>query len=131
MERDSEHFIPARLRMAYIYYQQQDKDQARRILEEIRKALAPDREEIYLTISYFYEEENRWDRAIAALKRRTGKGSPAGGNPLPPGGPLRKNQKIGKKASAKSKKCWNWTRKIPDAQNFLGYTYAECRHPPG
>jgi tetratricopeptide (TPR) repeat protein len=67
VDRDSEQFVPAWLRLAYLHYQLGEKDQARRVLEDLR-TLAPHREEIYLTESYFFEEENLWDRAIKALQ---------------------------------------------------------------
>ena len=37
-----------------------------RVLEEMRR-LAPDREEIYLTSSYFFEEDSQWDRPARRL----------------------------------------------------------------
>ena len=123
VERDSEHFIPARLRLAFMYYQQKDNEQARRILNEIR-GLAPDREEIYLTISYFYEEEKRLDQAIATLKEGLDK--------VPR--PLELHfrlailyEKTKKRDESIShiKKVLELDPKNADAQNFLGYTYAD------
>ena len=67
MARDSENFVSARLRLAYIYFQERQKDQAYRLMEEL-KAMVPEREDVYLTLAYFYEDERRWDRAIAVLK---------------------------------------------------------------
>ncbi len=122
--RDSEQFIPARLRMAYLYYQMKDKEQAYRILNEIRN-LDPDREEIYLTLSYLYEEDNLWDRAIAILEEALEK------VPKPTEihfrlAVLYDKKKDREESIAHIKKVLELEPENPDAQNFLGYTYAEA-----
>ena len=124
MGRDSENFIPARLRLAYVYYQKQQKDQARQILEEL-KAQAPDREDIYLTISYFYEEENMWHRAIATLQEGLAR--------LPKSAEIHfrlailyEKQKDREASIRQIKKVLELDPENADALNFLGYSYAEA-----
>jgi Tfp pilus assembly protein PilF len=123
VSRGAKNFIQARLRMAYLTFQMGDKERARQILNELL-TLAPNQEEIYLTSAYFYEEENQWDRAIQALKAGQGK--------------VERPQEIYFRLAVLYEKQHNRQESIqqikkvleldpnnPDAQNFLGYTYAE------
>jgi tetratricopeptide (TPR) repeat protein len=121
--RESEQFLLARLRMAYLQYHQGDKERARQILEDLRK-MAPDREEIYLTSDYFYEEEGLWDQAIEVLKLGLDK----------VGHPeeiyfrlamLYEKKQERNESIIYIKKVLEINPGNPDAQNFLGYTYAE------
>jgi tetratricopeptide (TPR) repeat protein len=121
--RESEQFVLARLRMAYLEYQQGDKGRARQILEDLRKT-APDREEVYLTSSYLDEEEGLWDRAIEVLKQGIGKVE------HPEEIYFRLAMIYEKKQEPNEsiiyiKKVLELNPDNPDAQNFLGYTYAE------
>ena len=122
--RDSENFIQARLRMAYLTFQMGDKERARQILTELLTQ-APQQEEIYLTNSYFYEEDNQWDLAIQALKAGLGK--------------VERPQEIHFRLAVLYEKQNNRSESIQeikkvleldpnnaDAQNFLGYSYAEA-----
>jgi tetratricopeptide (TPR) repeat protein len=122
--RNCENFIPARLRLAYLYFQQGEKDQAYRLLPELKEA-APNREDIYLTWAFFYEDERRWDRAIGVLKE--------GLEQLP------RSEEINFRLAViyeKKKDLQNSIKYIkvvleldpdnPDAQNFLGYSYADA-----
>jgi len=123
VEHPSEHFLPARLRMAYLTYQQKYKDQAYRILEELR-TLAPDREEVYLSLAYFYEEDNRTERAIAVLTEGLEK------VPRPVElhfrlAVLYEKAKNRDESIRQIKKVLELDPRNPDAQNFLGYTYAD------
>ena len=120
---ESEQFILARLRMAYLQYHQGDKERARQILEDLQK-LAPDREEVYLTSAYFYEEEGLWDRAIEVLKQGLDKVE------RPEEICFRLAMIYEKKQEQNEsiiyiKKVLEINPGNPDAQNFLGYTYAE------
>jgi len=120
---ESEQFILARLRMAYLQYHQRDKERARQILEDLQK-LAPDREEVYLTSAYFYEEEGLWDRAIEVLKQGLDKVE------RPEEICFRLAMIYEKKQEQNEsiiyiKKVLEINPGNPDAQNFLGYTYAE------
>jgi tetratricopeptide (TPR) repeat protein len=124
VDRASEQFIPARLRLAYLHYQMREKDQARIVLEDLQK-LAPNREEVYLTESYFFEEENLWDRAIKALQA----GLPKVDRPAEIYFRLAMlYEKINnREGSIESiKKVLELDPDNPDAQNFLGYSYAEA-----
>jgi tetratricopeptide (TPR) repeat protein len=124
VNRDSEHFIPARLRMAYLLYQQQETAQAHRILEEIRP-LAPDREEIYLTLSYFYEKENQVEKALEILKEGLGQVQ----KPLEIHfrlAVLYDKQKNREESIRHIKQVLELEPANPEAQNFLGYSYAEA-----
>ena len=114
--------LPARLRMAYLLYQQGDKDRARQILNDIRK-LAPDREEIYLTSSYFYEEESLWDRAIGILKEGMDKVERPGEIYFRLA--VLYENRTRNESITYIKKVLELDPNNPDAQNFLGYTYAE------
>ena len=110
--------------MAYLTFQMGHKEQARQILAELM-TLAPTHEEIYLTSSYFYEEENQWDRAIQALNAGLGKVS----RPAEIHFRLaviyeKQNQRD--KSIQEIKKVLELDPKNPDAQNFLGYSYAEA-----
>src|SRR5208337_3544986 len=121
--RESEQFVLARIRMAYLQYHQGDKERARQLLEDLQK-LAPDREEIYLTSSYFYEEEGLWDRAIEVLKQGLDKVE------RPEEIYFRLAMIYEKKQERNEsiiciKKVLGINPDNPDAQNFLGYTYAE------
>ena len=121
--RESEQFLLARLRVAYLEYHQGDKQRARQTLEELQK-LAPTREEVYLTSSYFYEEEGLWDRAIEVLKQGIGKAE------HPEEIYFRLAMIYAKKQEPNDsiiyiKKVLEINPNNPDAQNFLGYTYAE------
>jgi tetratricopeptide (TPR) repeat protein len=121
--RESEQFILARLRMAYLQYQQGDKERSRQILEDLQK-LAPDREEVYLTSSYFYEEEGLWDKAIGVLKQGLDKVE------RPAEIYFRLAMIYEKKRERNEsiiyiKKVLEINPDNSDAQNFLGYTYAE------
>jgi tetratricopeptide (TPR) repeat protein len=124
VDRTAEQFIPARLRLAYLLYQLGEKERARHLLDDLRK-LAPHREEIYLTESYFLEEENLWDRAIKVLE--------AGVNKVARPAELYYHLAVlfektsNREESIKNiKKVLELDPDNPDAQNFLGYTYAEA-----
>jgi tetratricopeptide (TPR) repeat protein len=123
VERTSEFYVPARLRLAYLYYQEKKKDQARRIMDEI-KAMAPDREEIYLTISYFYEEEGLWHRAISALEEGV-KQVPKSAELYSRLALLYEKQKNRAESIKLIKKALELEPDNPDLLNFLGYSYAE------
>jgi tetratricopeptide (TPR) repeat protein len=119
----SEQFIQARLRLAYLNFQLGDKVQAQQILDKLQ-TLAPQREEIYLTKSYFYEEDNQWDQAIQALK--------AGLAHVQRPAELHFRlaviyEKQNKRSDSieQVKKVLELEPNNPDAQNFLGYSYAE------
>ena len=122
--RESEYFIQARLRMAYLTFQMGDKQRARQILNELLTQ-APKQEEIYLTNSYFYEEDNQWDLAIQALTAGLEK--------------VERPQEIYFRLAVLYEKQNNRPESIQqikkvleldpnnaDAQNFLGYSYAEA-----
>ena len=122
--RESEFFIQARLRMAYLTFHMGNKERARQILNELLTQ-APKQEEIYLTNSYFYEEDNQWDLAIQALTAGLGK--------------VERPQEIYFRLAVLYDKQNNRTESIQqikkvleldpnnaDAQNFLGYSYAEA-----
>ena len=122
--RESEYFIQARLRMAYLTFQMGNKERARQILNELLTQ-APKQEEIYLTNSYFYEEDNQWDLAIQALTAGLGK--------------VERPQEIYFRLAVLYEKQNNRPESIQqikkvleldpnnaDAQNFLGYSYAEA-----
>jgi tetratricopeptide (TPR) repeat protein len=124
VHRGSDQFIQARLRLAYLTFQMGDKEQARHILKDLL-ALAPSKEEIYLTDSYFYEEENQWDNAVQVLKSGLDK--------------VTQPKEIHFRLAVLYEKQNNRTDSIqqikkvleldpnnPDAQNFLGYSYAEA-----
>ena len=123
VDRDSEQFVPAWLRLAYLHYQLGEKDQARRVLDDLR-TLAPQREEIYLTESYFFEEENLWDRAIKALQAGLSKvDRPA---EIYYRLAVLYEKTNNREESIKNiKKVLELDPENPDAQNFLGYSYAE------
>jgi tetratricopeptide (TPR) repeat protein len=123
VSRGAENFIQARLRMAYLTFQMGEKERARQILNELL-TLAPNQEEIYLTSAYFYEEENQWDRAIQALKAGQGKVE------RPQEiyfrlAVLYEKQHKRQESIEEIKKVLELDPNNPDAQNFLGYTYAE------
>jgi tetratricopeptide (TPR) repeat protein len=124
VNRNSEQFIPARLRLSFLHYQLGEKDQARRLLGDLRN-LAPNREEIYLTESYFFEEENLWDRAIKALEAGLTKVDR-------PAEIYYHLAVLFEKTSNREESIKNIKKVLEldpdnaDAQNFLGYTYAEA-----
>ena len=88
------------------------------------RQLAPDREEIYLTSSYFFEEDNLWDRAIGILKEGMGKVENPGEIYFRLAVIYDKKQDRGE-SIAYIKKVLELDPDNADAQNFLGYTYAE------
>jgi tetratricopeptide (TPR) repeat protein len=124
VSRESEHYIQARLRMAYLTFQMGNKERARQILNDLLTQ-APKQEEVYLTNSYFYEEDNQWDLAIQALKAGLGK--------------VARPQEIHFRLAVLYEKQNNRPESIQeikkvleldpnnaDALNFLGYSYAEA-----
>jgi tetratricopeptide (TPR) repeat protein len=124
VDRKSENFIQARLRMAYVTFHMGEKKRARQILNDLL-TLAPKQEEIYLTNAYFYEEDNQWDLAIQALKAGLGK--------------VERPQEIYYRLAVLYEKQNNRPESIvqikkvlelnpnnADALNFLGYSYAEA-----
>jgi tetratricopeptide (TPR) repeat protein len=123
VERPSEFYVPARLRLAYLYFQEKKKDQARRVLEEI-KTMAPDREEVYLTIAYFYEEEGLWHRAIFALEEGL-KRLPKSAELYSRLALLYEKQNNRTESIKLIKKALELDPENPDMLNFLGYSYAE------
>ncbi|MEJ2672705.1 MAG: tetratricopeptide repeat protein [Deltaproteobacteria bacterium] len=121
--RTSQQFIQSRLRMAYLNFQMDNKPRAMQILDKL-EALAPDQEEIYLTRSYFYEEDGQWDRAVQALR----KGLTKVKRPAEIHfrlAVLYEKQNNRKNSIVQIKKVLELDPNNPDAQNFLGYTYAE------
>jgi tetratricopeptide (TPR) repeat protein len=123
IERTSDLFVPAQLRLSFLFYQNKKKAEARRILDEIR-VLAPDKEEIYLTIAYFYEEEGLWHRAIAALEEGVQK-APQSAELYSRMALLYDKQKDRQKSIKVIKKALELEPDNPDVLNFLGYSYAE------
>jgi tetratricopeptide (TPR) repeat protein len=123
VERTSEFYIPARLRLAYLYFQLKKKDQARRVMDEV-KAIAPDREEVYLTIAYFYEEEGLWHRAISTLEEGV-KQVPNSAEIYSRLALLYEKQKNRAESIKVIKKALELDPNNPDMLNFLGYSYAE------
>lgn len=123
VDRDSEQFIPARLRMAYLAYQQGNKARARQILDELQ-GIAPSREEIYLTGAYFYEDENLWDQAINVLQEGL-KGVERPAEIHFRLAMLYEKKKDREASIHHIKQTLELDPDNPDAQNFLGYTYAE------
>jgi tetratricopeptide (TPR) repeat protein len=123
VDRASEQFIPARLRLAYLHFLLGEKAQARRVLDYLQK-LAPNREEIYLTESYFFEEENLWDLAINALKGGLTKVDR-------PAEIYFRLAVLYEKTNNREESIKNIKKVLElnpdnaDAQNFLGYSYAE------
>jgi tetratricopeptide (TPR) repeat protein len=123
VERHSEHFVQSRLRMAYLNFQMGDKEKARQILNELQ-TLAPNQEEVYLTKSYFFEEDNQWDRAIQALKAGLDKVERPAEIHFRLA-VLYEKQNKRDDSIEQIKKVLELDPNNPDAQNFLGYTYAE------
>jgi tetratricopeptide (TPR) repeat protein len=124
VDHGSEYYIQAQIRCAYLTFQMGNKVQARQIINDLM-ARAPKQEEIYLTSSYFYEEDNQWDLAIQALKAGLGK--------------VERPQEIHFRLAVLYEKQNNRPESIQeikkvleldpnnaDAQNFLGYSYAEA-----
>jgi tetratricopeptide (TPR) repeat protein len=123
VDRKSEQYLQARLRLAYLNFQMGDKERARNVLKELQ-AQVPNQEEVYLTSAYFYEEDNQWDRAIQALKAGLGKVE------RPEEihfrlAVLYEKQNDRDASIEQIKKVLELDPNNPDAQNFLGYTYAE------
>ena len=121
--RASDQFIQARLRMAYLYFQMDNKARAAQILNELQ-TLAPSQEEIYLTKSYFYEEDNQWEQAIHTLQTGLTKVE----HPAEIHfrlAVLYERQHNRTDSIEQIKKVLELDPNNPDAQNFLGYTYAE------
>jgi tetratricopeptide (TPR) repeat protein len=123
VNQGSDNFLQARLRMAYVNFQMGKKPRARQIINELL-VRDPKQEEVYLTNAYFYEEEGQWDRAIQALKAGLGK--------------VERPQEIHFRLALLYEKQHERQKSIeqikevlkldpynPEAQNFLGYTYAE------
>ena len=123
VDRNSPHFLQARLRMAYLNFQMGQKEQARQIINDLM-TLAPDREEVYLTSSFFYEEQNEWHRAIDTLKAGLVKvdKSPEIHFRL---AVLYEKEHQRQDSIEQIKRVLELDPYNPDAQNFLGYTYAE------
>jgi tetratricopeptide (TPR) repeat protein len=123
VDRRSSHFLQARLRMAYLTFQMGEKERARQIINNLM-ILIPGREEVYLTSSYFYEEENLWHRAIDTLKVGLEKvDRPAEIHFRLAVLYEREHQR--QESIEQIKKVLELEPNNPDAQNFLGYTYAE------
>lgn len=123
VERATDFYVPARLRLAYLYYQERKREQARQILNEL-KVLDPAREEVYLTISYFYEEEGLWHRAISALEEGV-KRLPQSAELYSRMALLYEKQKNRPQSIKLIKKALELDPDNPDILNFLGYSYAE------
>jgi len=122
--RESDNFIPARIRMAYLTFQMGDKERARQILNDLLTQ-APKQEEIFLTKAYFYEEDNQYDLAIQALKAGLGKVE----RPQELHfrlAVLYEKQNNRPESIAQIKKVLELDPNNADAQNFLGYSYAEA-----
>ncbi len=124
VDHNSEFFTQAQIRNAYLNFQMGKKAQARQIINDLL-VQAPKQEEVYLTNSYFYEEDNQWDLAIHALKAGLGK--------------VERPQEIHFRLAVLYEKQNNRPESIQeikkvleldpnnaDAQNFLGYSYAEA-----
>jgi tetratricopeptide (TPR) repeat protein len=123
VSRNSNEFIQARLRLAYLNFQMGDKQRAAQILNELQ-SLDPGQEDIYLTKSYFYEEDNQWDRAIQTLQAGLTKvRRPAEIHFRLAVLYEKQNNRAG--SIEQIKKVLKLDPNNPDAQNFLGYTYAE------
>jgi tetratricopeptide (TPR) repeat protein len=123
VDRKSPHFLQARLRMAYLAFQMGEKERARHIINDLM-ILIPDREEVYLTSSYFFEEENLWHRAIDTLKVGLKKvNRPAEIHFRL--AVLYEKEHQRQESIEQIKKVLELDPNNPDAQNFLGYTYAE------
>jgi Tfp pilus assembly protein PilF len=121
--RGSENFFQARLRMAYLTFHMGNKERARQILNELL-IQDPKLEEIYLTKSYFYEEDNQWDLAIQALTAGLGKVE----RPQEIHfrlAVLYEKQNKRPESIQQIKKVLELDPNNADAQNFLGYSYAE------
>lgn len=123
VDRQSENYVQARLRMAYLSFQIGEKARARQIVDELLTQF-PNREEIYLTSSFLYEEESQWDRAIQALKAGLGKVDRPSEIHFRLAVLYEKQHKR-QESIDQIKKVLELDPNNPDALNFLGYTYAE------
>jgi tetratricopeptide (TPR) repeat protein len=123
VDRSSEQYVQSRLRMAYLNFQMGDKERARQILNELQ-TLVPNQEEVYLTKSYFFEEDNQWDRAILALKAGLDKVERPAEIHFRLA-VLYEKQNNREDSIEQIKKVLELDPNNADAQNFLGYTYAE------
>ncbi len=123
VDRSSEQYVQSRLRMAYLNFQMGDKERARQILNELQ-TIVPNQEEVYLTKSYFFEEDNQWDRAIQALKAGLDKVERPAEIHFRLA-VLYEKQNNREDSIEQIKKVLELDPNNPDAQNFLGYTYAE------
>jgi tetratricopeptide (TPR) repeat protein len=124
VDRKAEDFLQARLRMAYLNFQLGDKEQARQILAELL-TLAPRHEEVYLTSAYLYEEDHQWERALQALKAGLDKVE----RPVQIHyrmAMIYEKQHKRQESIQEIKTVLAMEPDNPDAQNFLGYTYAEA-----
>jgi tetratricopeptide (TPR) repeat protein len=124
VSRNSENFLAARLRLAYLYYKQRQTAQAYRLLDSL-KAMMPGKVDIYLTLAYFYEDEHRYDRAIAALKEGLKKAPRSSEIHFRLAVVYEKKKNV-KESIVQIKKVLELDPENADAQNFLGYTYAEA-----
>ncbi len=123
VDRQSENYVQARLRMAYLSFQTGEKARARQIVDELLTQI-PNREEIYLTSSFLYEEESQWDRAIQTLKAGLGKVDRPSEIHFRLAVIYEKQHKR-QESIEQIKKVLELDPNNPDAQNFLGYSYAE------
>jgi tetratricopeptide (TPR) repeat protein len=122
--QSSEYFIQARIRLAYLTFQMGDKVRAREVLNDLLTR-APKQEEIYLTKSYFYEEDNQWDLAIQTLITGLGKVERPQELHFRLAVLYEKENKR-PESIQQIKKVLELDPNNADAQNFLGYAYAEA-----
>jgi Tfp pilus assembly protein PilF len=100
-----------------------NKVRARQILNDLLTR-APKQEEIYLTKSYFYEEDNQWDLAIKALTAGLGQVDRPQEIHFRLAVLYEKENKR-PESIQQIKKVLELDPHNADAQNFLGYAYAE------
>ena len=124
VNQGSEYFVQARLRLANLTFQKGDKARARQILNDLLTR-APKQEEIYLTNSYFYEEDNQWDLAIQALTAGLGQVEQPQEIHFRLAVLYEKENKR-PESIEQIKKVLELDPNNADAQNFLGYSYAEA-----
>ncbi|MBM4285406.1 MAG: tetratricopeptide repeat protein [Deltaproteobacteria bacterium] len=122
--RGTDFYVPARLRLAYLCFQLEKKELARRHLDDL-KTYAPDREEVYLTISYLYEEEGLWHRSLAVLQEGVDK-LPKSAELFSRLASVYEKQKNQEGAVRYIKKALELEPDNPDFLNFLGYIYADA-----